>query len=70
MPTSGRDRLSRLFRTFVKEVIVSPWKTGLRKTQSVMPRLPTVVPSVVSSTDTPIIRPSVKIGVDNPLSKL
>ena len=38
---------------------VSPWNTGLGKRTSVMPRLAIVVPSVVSFTVMPIIRPSV-----------
>ena len=59
MPASLRERLSRLATTSVVTRNVSPWKTGLGNFTSVMPRLPMVVPSVVSPTDTPIIRPSV-----------
>ena len=59
MPASGRDLLSRRLTTLVCTRSVSPWKTGLGKRTSVMPRLATVVPSVVSFTVMPIIRPSV-----------
>src|SRR5258705_9948327 len=39
--------------------MVSPWKTGLGNSTFSKPRLPTVVPSVVSPTDTPTAMPSV-----------
>ena len=38
---------------------VSPSNSGAGKRTSVMPRLPIVVPTVVSLTEMPIIRPSV-----------
>jgi hypothetical protein len=33
MPTSGRDRLSRIATTFVRARSVSPWNTGLGNRQ-------------------------------------
>src|SRR5437879_1158512 len=39
--------------------MVSPWKTGLGNSTLSKPRLPTVVPSVVSATDSPIAMPIV-----------
>src|SRR3569832_631924 len=59
MPWDGRDLLSRISSTVVSTRSVSPWKTGLGKVTSVMPRLATVDPSVVTCTEMPIIRPSV-----------
>ena len=59
MPRSGFDFDSRTEITSVSTRIVSPWKTGCGKTVSFMPRLATVVPSVVSCTEMPIISPSV-----------
>ena len=59
MPSFGRDLLSRMSLTRVTTWMVSPWNTGFLKRMSVMPRLPRVVPSVVSATDTPTTRPSV-----------
>ena len=59
VPASGRDLLSRRLSTVVFTCSVSPWNTGLGKRVSVMPRFATVVPSVVSLTDIPIVRPSV-----------
>ena len=61
MPASGRDLLSRGVSTSVVTLSVSPWNTGLGNFTSVMPRLPTVVPIVVSLTEMPIIRPSVNM---------
>ena len=61
MPWVGRDLLSRTATIFVSARIVSPAKTGRGNLVSSMPRLPTVVPSVVSCTDRPMTRPSVKI---------
>src|ERR1700678_1627114 len=61
IPASGRERLSRFSATVVSARSVSPIKTGCAKRVSAMPRFATVVPSVVSPTDTPIIRPSVKM---------
>ena len=61
MPALGRDWLARSSCTVVRERTVSPWKTGFGKRVSLMPRLATVVPSVVSCTDRPITRPSVKM---------
>src|SRR5207245_5782814 len=61
MPAFGRDWLARSSSTVVRERSVSPAKTGNGKRTSVIPRLATVVPSVVSCTDRPITRPSVKI---------
>ena len=60
MPASGRDFDSRLPTTSVVTCTVSPWKSGFGKRTSVMPRLAIVVPTVVSLTEMPIIRPSVK----------
>src|SRR3989304_1771379 len=40
--------------------MVSPWKTGLGNSTFSKPRLPTVVPSVVSPTDSPTATPKVK----------
>ena len=60
MPASGRDRDSRLPTTEVATCTVSPWKSGWGKRTSVMPRLAIVVPKVVSCTEMPIMRPSVK----------
>ena len=51
--------LSRSETTFVWAFSVSPWKTGLGKRTSVIPRLATVVPSVVSYTVMPTRMPSV-----------
>jgi len=34
MPTSGRDRLSRIAATFVRARSVSPWNTGLGNRQA------------------------------------
>ena len=48
MPCVGRDLLSRKATTLVSERIVSPANTGLGNATSSQPRLPTVVPSVVS----------------------
>ena len=53
--------VSRLVSTSVVKCSVSPWNTGLGNLTSVMPRLPTVVPIVVSPTETPIMTPSVKM---------
>ena len=61
MPASGRDSLLRLDTISVVARIVSPWNTGLGNFTSVMPRLPIVVPIVVSETEMPIISPSVKM---------
>ena len=61
MPASGRERVSRLESTSVVTCSVSPWNTGLGNFTSVMPRLPMVVPSVVSLTEMPIISPSVNM---------
>ena len=61
MPAFGRDWLARSSSTVVRERSVSPAKTGNGKRTSVIPRLATVVPSVVSCTDRPITRPSVKM---------
>src|SRR4051812_46845010 len=61
IPASERDRLRRTDITVVRARIVSPWNTGFGKRTSVMPRLATVVPSVVSPTLIPITRPSVKM---------
>ena len=61
MPASGRERLSRVLSTSVVKFSVSPWNTGVGNLTSVMPRLATVVPIVVSLTEMPIIRPSVKM---------
>jgi hypothetical protein len=52
---------ARTERTSVRARIVSPWNTGLGNATSFMPRLPIVVPSVVSPTVIPISSPSVKI---------
>jgi hypothetical protein len=54
-------RLSRLSTIVVSVRRVSPMNTGLGKTTASMPRLATSVPSVVSPTDTPIIREKVKV---------
>ena len=59
MPASGLDRDSRLATISVVQLIVSPSNSGAGKVTSVMPRLPMVVPTVVSLTEMPIIRPSV-----------
>ena len=59
-PALGRDFETRFSLTFVTERIVSPWNTGLANRVSVIPKLPIVVPSVVSPTDTPMTSPSVK----------
>ena len=40
---------------------VSPWNTGFGKRTSLIPRLATVVPNVVSPTEIPITSPSVKM---------
>ena len=56
----GRDFDSRLAITSVVTCTVSPWKSGFGKRTSVIPRLAIVVPTVVSLTEMPIIRPSVK----------
>src|ERR1700738_4885156 len=61
MPAFGRERLSRNSATVVTARIVSPANTGDPKRTSVMPRLATVVPSVVSCTDRPITKPSVNM---------
>src|SRR5271170_6813906 len=61
IPESGRERLSRFSATVVSARSVSPINTGCAKRVSAMPRLAMVVPRVVSPTDTPIIRPSVKM---------
>ena len=58
MPCVGRDLLSRISSTSLSTCSVSPWNTGLGNFTSVMPRLATVVPIVVSFPDTPIISPS------------
>src|SRR5690606_24691134 len=58
-PTSGLDLLSRSETTRVWAFSVSPWNTGLGKRTSVIPRLATVVPSVVSYTVMPTRMPSV-----------
>jgi hypothetical protein len=60
MPASGRDRDSRFAATSVTTLTVSPSKSGAGNFTSVMPRLPIVVPTVVSLTEMPIISPSVK----------
>ena len=49
----------RVARTSVVAFTVSPSNSGAGKSTSVMPRLAIVVPTVVSLTDMPIIRPSV-----------
>src|SRR5690606_18145679 len=59
MPRSGFDLDSRTESTVVSTRIVSPWKTGCAKIVSVMPRFATVVPTVMSLTEMPIMRPSV-----------
>src|SRR5262249_9502630 len=61
MPWVGRDLLSRIATTLVSVRNVSPAKTGRGTFVSSIPRLPTVVPSVVSWTESPMIKPSVKI---------
>jgi hypothetical protein len=61
MPALGRDLLARTSSTVVRERSVSPANTGAGKRTSVMPRLATVVPSVVSCTDRPMTSPSVKM---------
>src|SRR5262249_28220831 len=48
MPAFGRDLDSLNESTFVVARKVSPWKTGFGNVTSVMPRLATVVPMVVS----------------------
>ena len=58
--TDRRDLLSRISWTIDSVRNVSPMKTGLGKRTSSQPRLATVVPSVVSATETPTIRLSVK----------
>ena len=70
MPAFGRDLLSRTSFTVVRDRIVSPWNTGFGNRVSLMPRLATVVPSVVSCTDRPITRPSVKMLLLAPLLTL
>src|SRR5271166_2254171 len=59
IPWPGRDFDARTETTVVRARIVSPWNTGLGNLTSCMPRLPTVVPSVVSPTVIPISSPSV-----------
>src|SRR5664280_208842 len=59
MPAPGRDFDSRLETTTVEQWTVSPSNSGLGKRTSVMPRLAMVVPTVMSDTWMPIIRPSV-----------
>src|SRR6185437_5399147 len=61
MPASARDLLRRRLTTVVRAWIVSPWKTGFGNRTSLIPRLATVVPSVVSPTEMPITSPSVKM---------
>ena len=63
MPAFGRDLLGAHFRA---PVVARADRVAVRTPASgsgvsVMPRLATVVPSVVSWTDRPITRPSVKM---------
>src|SRR5262249_9490682 len=60
MPLSGRDLLSRSSSTSVSTWMVSPWNRGLGKRTSSQPRFATVVPSVVSPTEIPTMKPSVR----------
>ena len=54
-----RAAVAQLQRPRVSTCTVSPWNSGFGKRTSSQPRLATVVPSVVSPTEMPTIRPSV-----------
>ena len=70
MPASGRDRDARFDAISVTTLMVSPSKSGWGNVTSVMPRLAMVVPSVVSLTEMPIIRPEGEERVHEGLSPL
>ena len=61
MPASGRDLDARLATTSVSAWMVSPTNTGAGNTTSSNPRLATVVPCVVSSTEMPTSRATVNM---------
>ncbi len=60
MPASGRDFDTRLSTTSVSTLTVSPSNSGAGNLTSLIPRFAIVVPTVVSLTEMPIIKPSVK----------
>ena len=70
MPHSGFDLDSRLVITSVVARTVSPMNTGLGKRVSSIPRLPTVVPNVVSLTETPNDEAESEDAVDQNLAEL